>query len=86
MEAGTDGSSLESCARCTQPLPHDAPMCPHCSMPRARVQPFTISIGIVGLLALIFVLMIAITAIREADFATAPPAVTPQPHKASLQR
>jgi predicted nucleic acid-binding Zn ribbon protein len=83
MQAGTGGSSLEICTRCTQPVPPDAAVCPHCSMPRTRAQPFTISIGIVGLLALIFVLLIVITAIRETDIVSAPPA---QPQKAVLPR
>ena len=81
MEAGISGSSLEICVRCMQPVPPDALVCPHCSMPRKRAQPFTISIGIVGLLALVFVLLIVITAIRETDSMTGPPAQT---HKVAL--
>lgn len=57
-----------------QPVPQDAAVCRHCSMPRQRSQPFTISIGIVGVLALVFVLLVAITAIRETNISAAPPA------------
>lgn len=86
MEAGVSRSSLEICVRCMQPVPPDALVCPHCSMPRTRTQPFAISIGIVGLLALIFVLMIVITAIRESDLVTAPPAAAPADTQKAVPR
>lgn len=69
-----------------QPMPLDAAVCPHCFMSRARTQPFTISIGIVGMLALIFVLIIVVTAIRESDLATAQPAAPPQTRETARPR
>jgi len=55
-----------------QPVRHDAIKCTHCGMPRTRTRRFTITIGIVGLVSLIFVIILMVKVIRDADIEAAP--------------
>jgi len=65
MESG--GENLDPCVRCLQPVPHDARTCPNCGMPRTRTRRFTLSLGLIGLVALIFVVVVMVKAMHDAD-------------------
>jgi predicted nucleic acid-binding Zn ribbon protein len=73
MESATASADTEVCARCMQPVPQNALKCPHCSMPRTRTRRYTITLGIIGLAALIFVIVIMVKAIQDSDIQSAPP-------------
>jgi len=56
-----------------QPVRHDAIKCTHCGMPRTRTRRLTLALGIAGLVALIFVIILMVKVIRNADIEAAPP-------------
>jgi hypothetical protein len=62
------------CERCMQPVPRSHARCPHCGIPRLRARRYTIWLGIAGLVALVFVVLMMVKAIHDADIA----AVLPQ--------
>jgi hypothetical protein len=78
MEKTAQEQSGEICHRCLQPIAPSAQTCPNCGerhSPRNRVP---ILIGILGLLALVFVAIVMIKVIQNSDIDTAPPDDTEQ--------
>ncbi len=73
MEPAVKENDFEACARCMQPVRHNAIKCTHCGMPRTRTRAFTIWLGVAGLVALVFVIVIMVKVIQDADLAAAPP-------------
>jgi ribosomal protein L40E len=74
----------EICHRCMQPVPSGAQRCPHCGSPLQSLRRVSIYIGIGGMLALVFVIWVMITVVRNADIETSPPKTeqsAPQPEK-----
>jgi hypothetical protein len=63
------------CPRCKQAIKVDARRCRHCGERLSATSKFPLYVGIVGLLALLFVAFIMIKTIRRSDLnAEAPPA------------
>jgi hypothetical protein len=75
----------EICHRCLQPIATNAQRCPNCGERHARTRRIPIFIGVLCLLALVFVFIIMMRTIRESDIESAPPEQTdqsaPQPDK-----
>ncbi|MGA3015830.1 MAG: hypothetical protein ABSF62_01835 [Bryobacteraceae bacterium] len=66
--------SADICHRCLQPVQRRAARCPHCGsrLPHAWYMTL-IPLGILGLLALVFVAALVIKSIRNEDIENAPP-------------
>jgi len=65
--------SGEICGRCLQPVAHADAKCRNCGMPRMRTRRLTIWIAVTGLLALLFVIVIMVKSVWDADIESAPP-------------
>src|SRR5262245_37132266 len=61
------------CTRCHQPVPPFARRCPNCGNPRQATRMVILWIGVVGVLALVFVAVVMVVAARNADLESAPP-------------
>ena len=72
----------ERCPRCLQPLPVKASRCPGCGQPiHSSLRFVPIAIGIAGLLALVFAMVVMYQVVANEDAANAPAPVdanTPQ--------
>jgi ribosomal protein L40E len=78
MEQAAERPSGEICHRCLQPISPKAQTCPNCGERHTRTRGVPIFIGVMCLLALIFVVYIMFTVIRNADIDSAPPDQTDQ--------
>jgi hypothetical protein len=68
----------EICHRCLQPIAANARRCPNCGEPHSPTNRVAIFIGVLGLLALVFVAVIMLRMARNSDIDSAPPAQTNQ--------
>jgi hypothetical protein len=73
MEESAERRSGEICHRCLQPIAPSAQRCPNCGERHTRTNRLPIFIGILGLLALVFVAIIMIQVVRNSDIDSAPP-------------
>jgi hypothetical protein len=73
MEKAAGQPSGETCHRCLQPIAPSARRCPNCGELHTRTHRVPIFIGILGLLALVFVAIIMVKVIRNSDIDSAPP-------------
>jgi hypothetical protein len=67
-------SAVAQCPRCKQPVPPNASVCFHCGDRLVSTQRIPLYIGIVGVLALIFVAVIMMRVAQKNDFADKPAA------------
>jgi hypothetical protein len=68
----------EICHRCLQPIAANARRCPNCGELHSPTNRIPIFIGIMGLLALVFVAVIMIRMARNSEIDSAPPEQTDQ--------
>jgi hypothetical protein len=73
MEKAAAQASGEVCHRCLQPIAPSAQRCPNCGERHSPRNRLPIFIGILGLLALVFVAIIMVQVIRNNDADSAPP-------------
>ncbi|HMD70511.1 MAG TPA: hypothetical protein VKF41_04170 [Bryobacteraceae bacterium] len=73
MEKVAGSPTGEICHRCLQPVAPSAQRCPHCGERHVSTRRLPILIGILCLLALVFVGVIMIQVIWNNDIDTAPP-------------
>jgi ribosomal protein L40E len=85
MEETNGQPSVEICHRCLQPIAPSAQRCPNCGERHTRTHRFPIFIGIMGLLALLFVAFIMVRVIQNADIDSAPPDQTQTEDSAPLE-
>ena len=78
MENATGQPLAEVCHRCLQPIAANARRCPNCGEPHSSTNRLTIFIGVLGLLALVFVAVIMLRMARNSDIDSAPPNQTEQ--------
>ena len=78
MEKAVERQSGEVCHRCLQPVAPSAQRCPNCGERHARTHHLPLLIGILGVLALIFVAIVIITVSRNSDIGSATPNQTEQ--------
>jgi hypothetical protein len=73
MEKAAERPSGEVCHRCLQPIAPSAQTCPNCGERHSPTRRFPIFVGILGLLALVFVAIIMIQVIQNNDIDTSAP-------------
>jgi hypothetical protein len=73
MEKADGQSGGEVCHRCLQPIAPSAQRCTHCGERHSPRNRLPIFLGILGLLALVFVAFIMVQVIQNNDIDTAPP-------------
>jgi hypothetical protein len=73
MEKAAERPSGEICHRCLQPIAPSARRCPNCGERLSPANRVPIFLGILGLLALIFVAIVMVKVIRSPDIDSAPP-------------
>jgi hypothetical protein len=74
LETPIRSRAEDVCPRCMLAIKVDARRCPHCAEHLSATSKFPLYVGIVGLLALIFVAFIMIKTIRQSDLnADTPP-------------
>jgi hypothetical protein len=83
MEKAAERPSREICHRCLQPIAPSAQSCPNCGERHSPARRLPILIGVLSLLALVFVVFVMITVIRNSDIDSAPP---DQPKESAPQR
>ena len=62
----------DRCPRCLQTVSRKARRCPGCGQPIHSARPFVFAIGIVGLLALVFAMLVMYQLVANEDAANAP--------------
>jgi hypothetical protein len=62
----------ERCPRCLQPVPPRLSRCPGCRQPIHSLRSWTLGIGAVGLMALLFVVLLMYRMMSNEDAANAP--------------
>jgi ribosomal protein L32 len=72
MEKAVERQSGEVCHRCLQPVAPSAQRCPNCGERHARTHHLPLLIGILGVLALIFVAIIMVKVIQNTDLESTP--------------
>jgi hypothetical protein len=65
--------SREVCPRCLQPVPVKASRCANCGNKVNSFRGLPILVGIVGMAALVFVIVIMFQVVRNVDIESAPP-------------
>ena len=78
MEKAAERPSGEICHRCLQPIAPSARRCPNCGERLSPANRVPIFLGILGLLALVFVAIVMITVSRNSDIGSATPNQTEQ--------
>ena len=78
MEESAERPSGEVCHRCLQPIAPSARRCPQCGERHSPANRIPIFIGVLGLLALVFVAIIMFKVIRNSDIDSAPADQTEQ--------
>ena len=78
MEKAAERPSGEICHRCLQPIALSARRCPNCGERLSPANRIPIFLGILGLLALVFVAIVIITVSRNSDIGSATPNQTEQ--------
>jgi DNA-directed RNA polymerase subunit RPC12/RpoP len=78
MEKAAAQPSGEVCHRCLQPVAQSARRCPHCGERRSSTRRLPILIEVLGLLALVFVAIIMVKAIRNSHVDPTPADETEQ--------
>jgi hypothetical protein len=78
MEEAAGQPSVEVCHRCLQPVAANAQRCPKCGERRTPANRLLMLIGILGLLVLVFVAVIMVTASRNSAINSTPPDQTEQ--------
>jgi predicted nucleic acid-binding Zn ribbon protein len=73
MENAAERPSGEVCHRCLQPIAPNAQTCPNCGERHSPRNRLPIFIGILGLLALVFIAVIMFKTIQNSDADSAPP-------------
>ena len=68
----------EVCHRCLQPIAPSARSCPNCGERLSSTNRVPIFLGILGLLALVFVAIVMVKVVRNSDIDSAPPDQTEQ--------
>jgi hypothetical protein len=76
MEKAAARPSGDICHRCLQPIAPSAQRCPNCGERLSPANRVPIFLGILGLLALVFVVMVMVKVIRNSDIDSAPPTQT----------
>src|SRR5450631_137491 len=71
------------CPRCLQPVPSKVDRCPGCGQPIASRRFLPLSIGVAGLLALVFAVLVIYQMVSNEDAANAP--APPDPATAEKQ-
>jgi hypothetical protein len=61
------------CARCMQPVPEGATRCPRCATPFKNNRRITLWLGSAIGLAVVFVILLMVYAIRQDEFMNLPP-------------
>lgn len=61
------------CARCMQPVANSDARCRNCGTPRVRTRRVVLWLGIGGVVALFFVVLLMVKVIHDADINAAPP-------------
>ena len=74
MQPAAPKRSNEICARCLQPVAAKASRCPHCGNKVNAYRGLPIVVGIVGMIALVFVIVIMFQVVQNVDIESAPPA------------
>lgn len=67
-----DDLNDERCPRCLQPVPPKAGRCPACRQPIHSLRLLPLTIGTVGILALVFAMLLMYRTVADEDAATAP--------------
>ena len=78
MEKAAERPSGEICHRCLKPIALSARRCPNCGERLSPANRIPIFLGILGLLALIFVAIVMVKVSRSSDIRSAPPDQTEQ--------
>jgi uncharacterized paraquat-inducible protein A len=78
MEKAAARPSNEICHRCLQPIAPSARRCPNCGERLSSSNRVPIFLGILGLLALVFVAIVMVQVIQNSDIDSAPSGKTEQ--------
>ena len=78
MEKAAGRPSGEVCHRCLQPIAPSAKRCTNCGERHSPANRLPILMGILGLLALVFVGLVMLRVIQNSDADSAPPVQTEQ--------
>ena len=66
-------NATEVCTRCLQPVPASASRCANCGNRVNAFRGLSILVGIIGMAALVFVIVIMFQVVRNVDIESAPP-------------